>query len=176
MKLLITSLIIFLTLLTTVFAKNNLTISSYTSLTFKDKVIFSPDVSFLWNFQRGVEEIYRIVKFSSTMRIDYSLDLCERRIGEMEVLIDKNKTSFIPITETDYEVELDKIKYEMNSTDIFSKIVKPSNIKGNVTERLEYNNKVLNFILSNSTEPSKDYIKNAVEKTLDCIDFINSVR
>jgi len=176
MKLLIITLIIFLIFLTTVFAKDNLTISSYTSLTFKDKVIFTPDISFLWNFQRGIEEVYRIVKFTTTMRIQYSLELSERRIGEMEVLINKNKTSFFLIAETDYEMELDKIKSEMNSTDIFSKIVKPSNIKENVTERLEYDNKVLNFISSNVTSSTKSYMENAIKKTLDCIDFINTVR
>jgi len=165
MKLLITSLIIFLAFSSLALAQS-----------FKDRAIFSPDISFLWNFQRGVEEIYRIVKFSSTMRIQYSLELCERRIGEMEVLINKNKTNFVPIPETDYEMEIDKIESEMNSTDIFSKIITIPDIKENVTERLDYDNKVLNIILSNATEPAKTYVANAIKKTSSCIDSINSIR
>jgi hypothetical protein len=165
MKLLITSLIIFLAFSSLVLAQS-----------FKDKVIFSPDISFLWNFQRGVEEIYRIIKFTSTMRIQYSLELCERRIGEMEVLINKSKINFVPIPETDYEMEIDKIESEMNSTDIFSKIITIPDIKENVTERLNYDNKILNIILSNATEPAKTYVANAIKKTSNCIDSINSVR
>jgi len=173
MKLLITSSIIFLILLTTVLADNNTTVSSFESLSFKDKVIFSPSVPFLWNFQRGVEELYRIVKFTSTMRVDYSLELGERRIGEMEVLIDKNESNIIQMVENQYEIEIDKVQSNMNSTDIFSKVVKPSDIKQNVTERLQYDEKVLGAISANVPKSTKEYIDNAIKKTSDCIDFIN---
>jgi len=165
MKLLIASLILFLAFSSLVMAQS-----------FKDKVIFSPDVAFLWNFQRGVEEIYRIVKFTSAMRIDYSLELGERRIGEMEVLISKNKTDYIPITEMDYEMEINKITTEMNTTDILSKIIKISGINENVTERLEYDNTVLDNISSDTRGSTKNYIENAIKKTSDSIDFIKSLR
>lgn len=137
----------------------------------KDKVIFSPYISYLWNFQRGVEELYRFVKFTSVMRIGYSLDLSDRRIGEMEVLISKNKSNIIPMVENVYELEIDKIQSEMNSTDIFSSIITQASIKTNVTQRLEYEVEILNGIAQNATE-SKDYIESAVKKTSSCLDSI----
>jgi septum formation topological specificity factor MinE len=177
MKLLIVLLVLFLVLLTTVFATDNLTISSIESLSFKDKAIFSPDIAFLWNFQRGVEELYRLVKFTPVLRIEYSLELSERRIGEMEVLISKNKSNIVPMVENYYEIEIDKIQVDMNSTDIFSKLIGPVNIdiKENVTQRLEYNIKVLDNISKNISEPTKTSLTNAIKKTSSCIDFINKV-
>lgn len=164
MKLLTTSLILFLIFSSTAFAQS-----------FKDKAIFSPDIAFLWNFQRGVEEIYRFVKFSSTTRIEYSLELGERRIGEMEVLISKNKSNIVPMVENEYETEIDKIKVDVNSTDIFSKFIRHLDIKENVTQRLQYNIKVLNIISKNTSEPTKTYLTNAIKKTSSCIDFINKL-
>ena len=164
MKLLIVSSIIFLFLSSSVFAQN---------FSFKDKVIISPDIAFLWNFQRGGEELYRFVKFSSTLRIGYSLELTERRIGEMEVLVNKSKANFIPMVENGYELEIDKITVEMNSTDIFTKYIKNLDIKENVTQRLQYDVKVLDLISKNVTDPTKAYLINAMKKTSDCIDIIN---
>jgi len=164
MKLLIASLIIFLVLTSLTFAQS-----------FKDKVIFSPDTAFLWNFQRGGEELYRFVKFTSTLRVGYSLDLSERRIGEIEVLISKNKTNIIPKIGNEYELELDKIQEEMGSQDILSLIVKSADIKKNVTERLDYNNKVLNIILKDSDELAKTSILNAVKKTSNCLNYISTI-
>jgi len=177
MKLLIVSLVLFLVLLTTVFATDNLTVSSIESLSFKDKTIFSPDMAFLWNFQRGVEELYRFVKFTPLLRIEYSLELSERRIGEMEVLTTKNESNIIPMIENEYELEIDKVQSNLNSTDIFSKFIGPVNldIKENVTQRLDYDNKVLDIISKNSTEPAKTSLASAIKKTSSCIDFINKM-
>jgi len=167
MKLLITSLILFTILSSTVFAQN---------YTFKDRVIIPPDVAFLWNFQRGAEELFRFVKFSSTMRIDYSLELIERRIGEMEVLVNKSKLEFIPTIENGYEIEINKIILEMNSTDltdIITKYVINLDIKENVTQRLQYDIKVLDLLSREVSEPNKSYLVNAIKKTSICIDVIN---
>jgi len=167
MKLLITSLILFTILSSTVFAQN---------YTFKDRVIIPPDVAFLWNFQRGAEELFRFVKFSSTMRIDYSLELIERRIGEMEVLVNKSKLEFIPTIENGYEIEINKIILEMNSTDltdIITKYVINLDIKENVTQRLQYDIKVLDLLSREVSEPNKCYLVNAIKKTSICIDVIN---
>ena len=167
MKLLITSLILFTILSSTVFAQN---------YTFKDRVIIPPDVAFLWNFQRGAEELFRFVKFSSTMRIDYSLELIERRIGEMEVLVNKSKLEFIPTIENGYEIEINKIILEMNSTDltdIITKYVINLDIKENVTQRLQYDIKVLDLLSREVSEPNKSYLINAIKKTSICIDMIN---
>ena len=130
MKLLILSLLLFIIFSTLVFAQ---------SYSFKDRVIFTPDIAFLWNFQRGFEEFYRFVKFTSIMRIDYSLELSERRIGEIEVLASKNKMNIIPVIENEYEIEIDKLQSNFNSSDIFSRLIGPINvdIKENVTQRLK---------------------------------------
>jgi len=167
MKLLVTSLIIFLVFSSIAFAQS-----------FKDKVLFSPDIPFVWNFQRGVEELYRLVKFSSIMRVEYSLGLSERRIGEMEVLIAKNKSNIIQIIESEYEIEVDKIENNMNSTDIFSKFIGPISvdIKENVTQRLNYNIRVLDNTLKNASEPAKTYMANAIKKTSNCIGSISRMR
>jgi hypothetical protein len=167
MKLLITSIMLFTILSTTVFAQD---------YTFKDRIIIPPDVAFLWNFQRGAEELYRFVKFSSTMRIDYSLELIERRIGEMEVLVNKSKLEFIPTIENGYEIEIDKIILEMNSTDmtdIITKYVINLDIKENVTQRLQYDIKVLDLLSREVPEPNKSYLMSAIKKTSICIDVIN---
>jgi hypothetical protein len=167
MKLLTVSSIIFLFLSSAAFAQN---------FSFKDKVIMSPDVAFLWNFQRGVEELFRFVKFSSTMRIDYSLELSERRIGEMEVLINKSKLEFIPAIDNSYEIEIDKIIVEMNSTDItkiITKYIIDLDIKENVTERLQYDIEVLDLLSKKVPEQNKNYLVNAIKKTSVCIDMIN---
>jgi len=168
-------LLMFLILLSIAFAENLTTLSE---LSFKDKVFFSPDVAFLWNFQRGFEELYRFTKFSYLMRIDYSLELCERRIGEMEVLISKNKSQIIPVVENEYEMEIDKIQVNMNSSDIFSKFMGPIDIdiKENVTQRLNYNIKVLDNISKNTSQQEKAYLLNAIKKTSNLIDFINKLR
>ena len=176
MKLFIASLIIFLILLTIVLADNNLTASSFESLSFKDKVIMTPDVAFLWNFQRGVEEIYRFAKFTSAMRIEYSLELSERRIGEMEVLVDKNESGVVPMVENEYEREIDKIQVDMNSTDIFSTIIQsPADIKENVTQRLQYDINVLNEISKNSADEARTSLVSAINKTSSSIIFINNL-
>ena len=158
---------LFTILSTTVFAQD---------YTFKDRIIIPPDVAFLWNFQRGAEELYRFVKFSSTMRIDYSLELIERRIGEMEVLVNKSKLEFIPTIENGYEIEIDKIILEMNSTDmtdIITKYVINLDIKENVTQRLQYDIKVLDLLSREVPEPNKSYLMSAIKKTSICIDVIN---
>ena len=175
MKLLIASLVIFLVLLTNVFAKDVILVISSTGESFKDKVMFSPEVAFLWNFQRGVEELYRFVKFTTVMRVGYSLELGERRIGEMEVLVSKNKTEFVPTIENDYELELNKIEVDLGSKDVLSNIITPIDVRKNVTERLNYDKDVLNIISTNVTEPVKAYFTNAIKKTSSCIDFINSL-
>ena len=167
MKLLITSIMLFTILSSTVFAQ---------SYTFKDRTLIPPDVAFLWNFQRGAEELYRFVKFSSTMRVDYSLELLERRIGEMEVLVNKSKLEYIPTIENAYEIEVDKIIVEMNSTDLTNIITKYMinlDVKENVTQRLQYDIKVLDLISNQVPESSKNYLMNAIKKTSVCIDVIN---
>jgi len=175
MKLLIISLIIFLVFSSIAFAQ--ILASVTVSESFKDKVIFSPDMAFLWNFQRGVEELYRFVKFTPLLRVEYSLELSERRIGEMEVLTTKNESNIVPMIENEYELEIDKVQSNLNSTDIFSKFIGPVNldIKENVTQRLDYDNKVLDIISKNSTEPAKTSLINAIKKTSSCIDFINKM-
>jgi hypothetical protein len=158
---------LFTILSSTVFAQN---------YTFKDRTIIPPDVAFLWNFQRGAEELFRFVKFSSTMRIDYSLELIERRIGEMEVLVNRSKLEFIPTIENGYEIEIDKIILEMNSTDmtdIITKYVIDLDIKENVTQRLQYDIKILDLLSKEVPEPNKSYLINAIKKTSTCIDMIN---
>jgi hypothetical protein len=158
---------LFTILSSTVFAQN---------YTFKDRTIIPPDVAFLWNFQRGAEELFRFVKFSSTMRIDYSLELIERRIGEMEVLVNRSKLEFIPTIENGYEIEIDKIIVEMNSTDmtdIITKYVIDLDIKENVTQRLQYDIKILDLLSKEVPEPNKSYLINAIKKTSTCIDMIN---
>jgi hypothetical protein len=157
-------MILFLALSSTVLAETP---------SFKDKALIPPDVAFLWNFQRGAEELYRFVKFTSTMRIEYSLELSERRIGEMEILTSKNKTVMIPTIENGYEMEIDKICTEMNTTDIFSKFTMNVDIKHNVTDRLQYDIDVLNLVSKSVPEPKKDYLVSAIKKTSDCIDAIN---
>jgi hypothetical protein len=64
----------------------------------------------------------------------------------------------------------------MNTTDILSKIIKISGINENVTERLEYDNTVLDNISSDTRGSTKNYIENAIKKTSDSIDFIKSLR
>ena len=167
MKLLITSLMLFTILSSIVFAED---------YTFKDRTLIPPDVAFLWNFQRGAEEIFRFIKFSSTMRIQYSLDLIERRIGEMEVLVNKSKLEYIPTLENSYEIEVDKIILEMNSTDmtdIITKYLTDLDIKENVTQRLQYDIKILDLLSKEVPEPNKSYLVNAIKKTSVCIDVIN---
>jgi len=174
MKLLITSLILFTILSSIVFAQ--ILASSTISESFKDRVLIPPDVAFLWNFQRGAEELYRFIKFSSTMRIEYSLELLERRIGEMEVLVNKSKLEYIPAIENAYEIEIDKIIVEMNSTDmtdIITKYVINIDIKENVTQRLQYDIKVLDMLSREVSEPNKSYLIDAIKKTSICIDVIN---
>jgi hypothetical protein len=139
---------------------------------FKDKVIFSPDIAFLWNFQRGFEEFFRFTKFTPTMRIDYSLELSERRIGEIEVLLNKNNTILVPRVENDYEIELSKIEVEINSTSIIGMLSVSPDIKTNVTQRLQYHIKVLNEISKKVPEEVKVNIDNAVKKASDCISKI----
>jgi hypothetical protein len=144
--------------------------------TFKDRTLIPPDVAFLWNFQRGAEELYRFVKFSSTMRIDYSLELLERRIGEIEILVNKSKLEYIPTIENAYEIEVDKIILEMNSTDmtdIITKYVMNLDVRENVTQRLQYDIKVLDLISREVPEPNKSYLIDAIKKTSICIDVIN---
>lgn len=142
------------------------------SQSLRNKVIFSPDVPFLWNFQRGAEELYRFAKFTSVMRVGYSLDLADRRVGEIEVLTDKNESSIVPTVEDAYEMEIDKVQSEMNTPDIFSLVTNRSDIVENVTQRLNYDINVLDNITSPKT---KDYISKAVKKTSGCVGFINGI-
>ena len=167
MKLLITSLILFTILSSIVFAQD---------FVFKDRTIIPPYVAFLWNFQRGAEELFRFVKFSSNMRIEYSLELLERRIGEMEILVNKSKLEYLPTIENGYEIEIDKIILEMNSTDvtdIITKYVVKLDINENVTQRLQYDIKILDLLSKEVPEPNKIYFVDAIKKTSICIDVIN---
>ncbi|MEM5782061.1 MAG: hypothetical protein QXD43_02590, partial [Candidatus Aenigmatarchaeota archaeon] len=84
----------------------------------------------------------------------------------------------IPVVENEYEMEIDKIQTNMNSTDIFSKLIGPTeiDIKTNVTQRLNYNIKVLSDISNNASKETKIYLTNAIKKTSVAIDFINKLR
>ncbi|MFH0896553.1 MAG: hypothetical protein V1850_00690 [Candidatus Bathyarchaeota archaeon] len=144
---------------------------------FVEKVLISPDTPFIWNFQRGVEEMLRFAKFSSNQRIQYSLELMERRIGEMELLLNESQQKFIPMVENTYELEADKIVVDMNSSDIFSLVMKSADVKDNVTQRLQYDIKALEAISTKETPiETRGYFTNAIKKTSDCIGMINSIR
>jgi hypothetical protein len=143
---------------------------------FREKVLMSPDVAILWNFQRGAEEFFRMTKFSSIMRIQYSLDLMERRIGEMDLLFNKSEGSLVPMIENNYELEVDKLADQMNTTDLFSIVMTNADVRENVTQRLRYDIKVLGDVkIGNATKETKDYVNSAVKKTSFCIDFINKL-
>jgi hypothetical protein len=131
---------------------------------FGDRVIISPDVSFLWNFQRGVEEVIRFVKFTTPMRIEYSLELLERRIGEMETLVNKSE-SFVPVVESQYEAEISKIETEILSLDIVSRFVSADY---NLTQRLSANIKALEAA-AKLAKTSGGYFASAMERTYQCM-------
>jgi len=166
MKLLITSLMLFTILSSTAFAQN---------YTFKDRVIISPDVSFLWNFQRGFEELLRFVKFTQSMKIEYSLDLADRRVGEMEVLIDKNRTDYIIFAETEYEREIYNIEVELNSTDagMFDILQKLELNKTDIISRLQVQIKVLGEIITKVPESLKESIFNAAKRSSNLIGILS---
>jgi hypothetical protein len=168
------SLIAFLVLPCTVFAQNYIAATT-TSPTFKERVIMPPDVAFLWDFQRGVEEIYRFAKFTSVLRIGYSLELLERRIGEMDVLVNESEGNYIQLVENEYEIELQKVYVEMNTTDIFSQIMENNDIKENVTQRLQYDTDVLDFISKETPEPYRTSVNDAIKKTDLYISLINNL-
>jgi len=154
---LIITIVIFISLSTIVFAQS-----------FRDKVIISPDISYVWNFQTGFEELYRFVKFTKPMKIEYSLELGERRIGEMEVLIDKNRTDYITFAENLYEREINIIEIELNSTAGFDilEILKSVNLnKTDVINRLQTQIKVLGDISVKVSEPLKTSIINAAKRS-----------
>jgi hypothetical protein len=94
----------------------------------------------------------------------------------MEVLVNRSKLEFIPTIENGYEIEIDKIIVEMNSTDmtdIITKYVIDLDIKENVTQRLQYDIKILDLLSKEVPEPNKSYLINAIKKTSTCIDMIN---
>jgi len=165
-NLLILVIIIFISLSTIAFAQS-----------FRDKVIISPDISFLWNFQRGFEELYRFVKFTQSMKIVYSLDLADRRVGEMELLIDKNRTDYVIFAESEYEREINNIEFELNSTGEFDIIeilesVKSVN-KTDVIHRLQVQIKVLGDIITKVPGSSKDLVLNAAKKSSKLIGVLS---
>jgi len=157
-KLLISTIIVFISLSTIVFAQS-----------FKEKVLTSPDVSFVWNFQRGFEELMRFLKFTQSMKIGYSLDLAERRIGEMEVLINKSKPDYIIFSESEYEREINNIEFELNSTGKFDIIDILESLKSvNKTDaisRLQTQIKVLGNISVKVPDPVKNLIINAAKRS-----------
>jgi hypothetical protein len=113
-----------------------------------------------------------MAKFSYTLRIQYSLELMERRIGEMEFLANKSSTGMLPVVGYYYEAEAGKIITEFNSSDIFSYFTEFYDIRKNVTERLEYDKSELGLLSKNVSGQSETYIESAVKKTQECIDFI----
>lgn len=134
---------------------------------FRDKVIISPDITFLWNFQRGFEDFVRFFKFFSKSKIEYSLDLADRRIGEMEVLEDKNKTGMIEVVELEYEREIGRIQDMLNRTTISEEF------KDIVIKRLQDQVQVLADVLEKAPDSLKEEIFSAAKRASECIEVVS---
>jgi len=133
---------------------------------FRDKVIISPDITFLWNFQRGFEDFVRFFKFFSKSKIEYSLDLADRRIGEMQVLEDKNKTGMIEVVELEYEREIGRAEAILNRTSISEEF------KEIAIKRLQDQVKVLADVHEKAPENLKKNIFNAAKRASECIEVV----
>jgi len=155
-NLLIFITIIFILLPTIVLAQN-----------FRDKVMISPDITFLWNFQRGFEDFVRFFKFFSKSKIEYSLDLADRRIGEMQVLEDKNKTGMIEVVELEYEREIGRIQDMLNRTSISEEF------KDIVIKRLQDQVQVLADVLEKAPDSLKEEIFSAAKRASECIEVVS---
>jgi len=134
---------------------------------FRDKVIISPDITFLWNFQRGFEDFVRFFKFFSKSKIEYSLDLADRRIGEIQTLEDKNKTDMIEVVELEYEREIGRIEAILNTTSISEEF------KDTVIKRLQDQVKVLGDIMEKTPDNLKEKIFSAAKKASGCIEVLS---
>lgn len=134
---------------------------------FRDKVIISPDITFLWNFQRGFEDFIRFFKFFSTSKIEYSLNLANRRIGEMQMLEDKNKTDMIEVVELEYEREIGRIDAVLNTTSVSEEF------KDVIIKRLQDQVKALADVHEKAPDNLKKNIFNAAKKASECIEIIS---
>jgi ribosomal protein L15 len=134
---------------------------------FRDKVIISPDITFLWNFQRGFEDFVRFFKFFSKSKIEYSLDLADRRIGEIQTLEDKNKTDMIEVVELEYEREIGRIEAILNRTSISEEF------KGMIIKRLQDQVKVLGDVMEKTPDNLKEKIFSAAKKASECIEIVS---
>lgn len=134
---------------------------------FRDKVIISPDITFLWNFQRGFEDFIRFFKFFSKSKIEYSLDLADRRIGEMQVLEDKNKTGMIEVVELEYERKIGRIIAMLNRTSISKEF------KDIIIKRLQDQVQALADVHEKAPDNLKENIFNAAKKASECIEIVS---
>jgi len=172
MKKILFIFLIFLFLTPIVYAEDSIPSTIYAT-NFKDKIIMSPSYGFIWYFQRGVEEALRFTKFTTAMRVGYSLDLSDRRVGEMELLTEKNNTDLIPTVEKIYEMEIGKIENELGES-FLSNILGSSplglspEVRTNVTQRLDYQINGLSVISGKVSEPIKIDINNAISKAKEC--------
>jgi hypothetical protein len=152
------------------------TIASAQTMSFMDKALIPPDVAFLWNFQRGVEEVMRFVKFSTTMRVAYSLDLMDRRVGELEYLANRSQEAMMPAIANSYELEAEKIMVEMSTEDPMSYYTGNLDIKENVTSRLRDEIKGLEMISGMVSKETRDIITNAQKRTTVCLVNVSAYR
>jgi len=113
-----------------------------------------------WGIQKGFEEIVRIFYI---FKIEYSLDLAQRRVGEIEFLANQNKTDFIPIIENDYEKEIEIIEARVNLTKI------SSSFKAKIIRRLQNQIKALSDVFEKVPQNIKDKIFSAARKSSHCI-------
>jgi len=133
---------------------------------FRDKIIISPDITFLWNFQRGFEDFVRFFKFFSKSKIEYSLELSDRRIGEIQTLEDKNKTDMIEVVELEYEREIGRIEAILNRTSISEEF------KTIIIKRLQDQVKVLGDVMEKTPDNLKEKIFSAAKKASECIEVL----
>lgn len=172
MKKILFLFLIFLFLTSIVYAQDSVPSITY-STSFKDVVIMSPTYGFIWYFQRGVEEVLRFTKFTPAMRVGYSLELSDRRVGEMEMLAEKNNTDLIPTVEKIYETEIGKIENELGES-FLSSILGSSplglspEVRTNVTQRLDNQINDLSIISGKVPESVKVDINNAISKAKEC--------
>lgn len=167
MKKILFFFLIFLFLSPIVYAEDFISSIIYAK-SFKDEVIMSPTFGFLWYFQRGVEEVLRFTKFTPTMRVGYSLSLSDRRVGEMEMLTEKNNTDLVPTVEKIYETEIGKIENDLKESILSTIIGLSPEVKSNVTQRLDNQINTLRNILGKVSEPVKTDINNAIDKANEC--------
>jgi hypothetical protein len=172
MKKILFFFLIFLFLSPIVYAQDSVPSITY-STSLKGEVIMSPTYGFIWYFQRGIEEVLRFTKFTPAMRVGYSLDLSDRRVGEMEMLTEKNNTDLIPTVEKIYETEIGKIENELGESFLSSILGSTplglsSEVRTNVTQRLDNQINTLNAILGKVPGPVKVDINNAINKANGC--------